>query len=142
MNGKRSRRQAALPIALADRRLIAWPVMGIWRSQRAKNSQLHHHHGETEQLCAGSTTACRVLKPEAWPMWLARSRRVRQLKALLGAYRREMICWPVAAVGCVKKNDPLIDRSRQMTDASVTVVIVISCRLYQNIASKSHITMK
>jgi putative SOS response-associated peptidase YedK len=50
-----------------------------------------------------------VLKPEAWPAWLAEQPAgVPQLKALLAPYPSEdMICWPVSArVGNVKNNDP------------------------------------
>jgi putative SOS response-associated peptidase YedK len=50
-----------------------------------------------------------VLKPQAWPVWLAEQPAgVPQLKALLAPYLSdEMICWPVSArVGNVKNNDP------------------------------------
>ena len=49
-----------------------------------------------------------VLKPEAWPVWLAEKPvEAAELKALLAPFRsEEMTCWPVSTrVGNVKNND-------------------------------------
>jgi len=98
-------------IALADRSLMA--LAGLWENWRSPAGEWVRSFAvittTPNELCAELHNRMPViLKPEAWPVWLAEEPAdPPELKALLAPLPSdEMTCWPVSArVGNVKNND-------------------------------------
>ena len=98
-------------LALADRGIMA--LAGLWENWHSPAGEWVRSFAIVttvpNQLCAEIHNRMPViLKPDAWPAWLAEEPADEpELKALLAPYPADdMICWPVSArVGNVRNND-------------------------------------